>query len=324
MKYLLTSCLLIIFMFACTSQFHAMNWKQLNHFKGRVWSVTFSPSGKYFATSSAETSLTIFDQNFSVLWQTNDLIKEVASIAFSPDEEYLAIPKYKNETDVGLIDLNSFQAYHILSGHTDWVTCLDFSPDGLIVATGSDDASVRIWKKIGKSYMFHQQIPDHGASIANLCFSQNAKYLAVCGKNIIRIYQKEYDQYLPYQTITSDARFLNGLAFHPNKNILTVGAYNGTILVYQDNGISFVLNQRLKAHKKMVHSIDFTTDGYYMATGSWDSCIILWKRMKSQFSKIGELQEHKKQVYDIAFHPNGKILASGSEDNTVLIWQIQF
>jgi WD40 repeat protein len=94
--------------------------------------------------------------------------------------------------------------------------------------------------------------------------------------------------------------------------------------VYQDNGISFVLNQRLKAHKKMVHSIDFTTDGYYMATGSWDSCIILWKRMKSQFSKIGELQEHKKQVYDIAFHPNGKILASGSEDNTVLIWQIQF
>jgi WD40 repeat protein len=134
-------------MFACTSQFHAMNWKQLNHFKGRVWSVTFSPSGKYFATSSAETSLTIFDQNFSVLWQTNDLIKEVASIAFSPDEEYLAIPKYKNETDVGLIDLNSFQAYHILSGHTDWVTCLDFSPDGLIVATGSDDASVRIWKK---------------------------------------------------------------------------------------------------------------------------------------------------------------------------------
>jgi WD40 repeat protein len=301
-----------------------MNWKQLNHFKGRVWSVTFSPSGKYFATSSAETSVTIFDQAFDVLWQTNDMIKEVSAITFSPDEEYLAIPKYKNETDVGLIDLKNFQAYHILSGHTDWVTCLDFSSDGSLVATGSDDASVRIWRKIGQTYMFHQQISDHGASIANLCFSQNSKFLAVCGKNIIRIYQKEYDQYLPYQTIKCDARFINGLAFHPKSEILTVGAYNGTILVYKDNGSAFILNQQMKSHKKMVHSIDFTPDGQYMATGSWDACIFLWKHVKSKFSRIGKLQEHKKQVYDIAFHPNGKILASGSEDNTVLIWQIQF
>jgi len=324
MKYLQTSCLLIIFTFACTSQFHAMNWKQLNHFKGRVWSVTFSPSGKYFATSSAETSLTIFDRSFGVLWQTKDLIKEVSPIKFSPDEQYLAIPKYKNETDVGMIDLENFQVHHILSGHTDWVTCIDFSPDGSIVATGSDDASVRIWKRIGASFMLHQQISDHGTSIANLCFSQNSKFLAVCGKNIIRIYQKEYNQYLPYQKITSEARFVNGLAFHPKNKILAVGTYNGTILLYNDNGKQFDFYQRLNAHKKMVHSIDFTSDGQYMASGSWDSRICMWKHMNSKFSKIGELEKHKKQVYDIAFHPDGNCLASGSEDNTVLIWKIQF
>jgi len=324
MKYLQTICLLIIFTFACTSQFHAMNWKQLDHFKGRVWSVTFSPSGKYFATSSAETSVTIFDRNYDVLWQTNDLIKEVSAIEFSPDEKYLAIPKYKNETDVGLIDLETYQVYHILSGHTDWVTCVDFSPDGTTVATGSDDATVRIWKRIGSSFMFHQQMNAHGASIANLCFSQNSKLLAVCGKNIIRIYQKEYDQFLPYQTITSQARFVNGLAFHPDNKILAVGTYDGTVLVYKDNGKQFVLHQSLSAHNKMVHSIDYTSDGQYMATGSWDSQICLWKHLKLKFSKIGEFQAHKKQVYDIAFHPDGNCLASGSEDNTVLIWQIQY
>ena len=324
MKYFQTSCLFIIFTFACTSQFHAMNWKQLNQFKGRVWSVTFSPSGKYFATSSAETCLTVFDKSFGVLWQSNDLIKEVSAIEFSPDEKYLAIPKYKSETDVGLIDLDNFQVYHILSGHSDWVTCIDFSADGESVATGSDDASVRIWKKIGQSFMIHQQISNHGANIANLCFSQNAEFLAVCGKNIIRIYHKVYNQYQPYQTITSDARFVNGLAFHPNNKNLTIGTYNGSVLVYQNNGKQFELYQQLNDHSKMVHSIDFTSDGQYMATGSWDSRICIWKYVKTRFSKVGELQEHKKQVYDIAFHPDGRNLASGGEDNTVLIWQIHF
>jgi WD40 repeat protein len=324
MKYLQASCLFIIFTFACTSQFHAMNWTQLKEFKGRVWSVAFSPSGKYLATSSAETSLTIFDNSFGVLWQNNGLIKEVSAIKFSPDEQYLAIPKYKNETDVGLIELNNYQVYHILSGHTDWVTCVDFSSDGSIVATGSDDKTVRIWKRIGSSFMFHQLLSDHGASIANLCFSKDSKFIGVCGKNMIRIYQKEYNQYIPYQTIISDARFVNGLAFHPSKNILAVGAYNGIIHVYKDNGKQFKLFQRLEAHTKMVHSIDFTPDGQYMASGSWDASICIWKYVTSQFSKMGELKAHKKQVYDIAFHPDGKRLASGSEDKTVLIWTIQY
>ncbi|ETR73546.1 MAG: WD-40 repeat protein [Candidatus Magnetoglobus multicellularis str. Araruama] len=323
MKKIQTSCLIIIFLFACSSQFYAMNCKQLSHYDGRVWSVTFSPSGKYFAASSAETRLTIYDKSFNVLFQTDDLIKEVSAIEFSPDEKYLAIPKYKNETDVGLIDLNHFQVYHILSGHTDWVTCVDFSSDGMIVATGSDDKSVRTWKRIGQSFMFHQLITGHGGSIANLCFSQNSQFLAVCGNNIIRIYKKAYDQYILYQTITTDARFVNGLAFNPKDHSLAIGTYDGTILIYQNKGSQFILKHQMQAHQKMVHSIDFTPDGQYMATGSWDSQICLWGQLQSNLLKMGQLTGHKKQVYDIAFHPDGQCLASGSEDNTVLIWDIQ-
>jgi len=324
MKYLQISCLFIIYSLACTVQIHAMSWKKLSHFKGRVWSVSFSPSGKYFATSSAETRLTIFDHAYEVLWQTNDLIKEVSGIKFSPDEQYLAIPKYKNETDVGLIDLNNFQLYYILSGHTDWVTCIDFTLDSSTIATGSDDATIRIWNKIGSSFMLYQQISGHGASIANLCFSRNANFLAVCGKNIVRIYQKEYNQYVPYQTLKIDARFINGLAFHPNNKLLAVGTYDGKILIFQNKACQFKLFQHLNAHSKMVHCIDFTSDGQYMATGSWDARIIVWKQHRSKFSKSYELLEHKKEVYDIDFHPDGNKLASGSEDNTVLIWKLKY
>jgi len=323
-KLIIFACMLIAITTACIAQFRAVTWKQLSHFQGRVWSVTFSPTGKYFATSSAETRLTIFSEKWQVLWQADDFIKEVSAIDFSPDEQYLAIPKYKTETDVGLIDLKDFQVYHILSGHTDWVTCVDFSPDGSIIATGSDDASVRTWKKIGPSFVFHQLIEDLKFSVSNLVFSKNSDFLAICGKNTICLYQKQYDQYHPYQTIKIDTRFVNGLAFSPINNKLAVGTYNGSILIYKDNGRQFLLHQSLNGHKKMVHSIDFTPDGQYMATGSWDSQICFWKQSQSMFALVNAVSAHKKQVYDIAFHPNGHMLASGSEDNTVLIWRLKY
>jgi WD40 repeat protein len=34
---------------------------------------------------------------------------------------------------------------YTLRGHTSWVRCIAFSPDGALLASGSDDGTVKLW-----------------------------------------------------------------------------------------------------------------------------------------------------------------------------------
>ena len=72
-------------------------------------------------------------------------------VTFSPDGRSIAatINKYgRGRMELMMVklwDVQTGQDLVALKGHTDRVTCLAFSPDGLRLATGSDDKLVNVW-----------------------------------------------------------------------------------------------------------------------------------------------------------------------------------
>ena len=53
---------------------------------------------------------------------------------------------------------------HSIKKHTDWVTALDFSPDGVLLATGDRNGGVWVWEADSAQRIPHPARPPGGAS----------------------------------------------------------------------------------------------------------------------------------------------------------------
>ena len=202
-----------------------------------------------------------------------------------------------------------------LTSHTGVVTGVAFSPDGILLATGSVDKTVRLWDVASGAAV--RTLTGHSAGSWLVAFSPDGRLLATAGFHATaRLWDLATGASL--RTLTGHAGEVYGVAFSPDGILLATGSVDKTVRLWDVASGAPV--RTLTGHAGVVAGVAFSPDGTLLATGSIDKTARLWDVASG--APLRTLTGHTDYVPGVAFSPDGTLLATGSIDKTARLWDV--
>ena len=236
----------------------------------------------------------------------------INEIAYSPDGSQLAVASH---IGTWIYDTRTGAEVALLTGHTNKVLGVSFSPDGLTLASGSLDGTIHLWEvATGVLLRTFTGLP---RGVLSVSFSPDGQTLAGGSwGRIIRLWEVATGKSL--HTLVGHTGFVLSVSFSPDGQTLASGSEDRTVRLWEvATGKPL---HTLEGHTRSVWSVSFSPDGLTLASGSWDGTIRLWEVATGTY--LRRLKSHTDGVYSVSFSPDGQMLASSGVDGTVRLWEV--
>ena len=199
-----------------------------------------------------------------------------------------------------------------LVGHGDRIWSVAWSPEGQIMASPSEDGTVRLWRRDGKLL---RVLTAHQDKVSGASFSPNGKYLATSSEDgTAKIWTRKGEL---IKTLTGHQGRLWGVAFSPDSQLIATASDDRTVKIYTQDGREI---RTLTGHTNEVRNVTFSPDGKLIATASEDNTAKLWTR---DGKLIRTFTGHSDRVLNVKFSPDGKLIATASGDKTFKLWTLE-
>jgi WD40 repeat protein len=252
---------------------------ELDRHTNHVRAIAYRADGQRLFSGGDDHNIIVWDDHTSTpVEEKIKLPERIRSLSVSPNGRYLAVGN--TSSSVNFVDTYFPKLTRTLSGHFDSVSAVAFNHSGTLLATGSYDATIRLWNI--------DQIVDQPASSS-------------------------------FQTPSLELRHtykVRAVVFGHDDKWIAAGGYDGRLIVWQLDGNNIV-ERNILAHSEAIRTLAVSQNGQWLASGCHDGKIKLWNLL-DQWRPIDLPVASNVAIRTLAFAQNK--LLSGGDDGVMRIW----
>ncbi len=206
-----------------------------------------------------------------------------------------------------------------LTGHTGAIRAIAFSPLENLLASASDDRTIRLWDTTTGRVLY--TFVGHDGEVTTLTFSKDGRYLISGSRDrTVRVWDGAASNPNAAIVLSGPQSVILSLAIGPEGRFLAAGSGDQSVHIWdldypRDVGLSTLIG-----HTDRVRGIAYSPDGKFLAAGDNTGATYLWSMASGgtikKFPALGG------KMWGLAYSPDGQYVATCSEDDKVRIWDV--
>jgi WD40 repeat protein len=249
--------------------------------EGTIRDLQFNPNGKVLVASGGQDGAS----GKIVAWditKTNRIMevgKEFETLmaaSLSSDLQFFASSAASSSFKIASV--TNKEDTEVIKKHTNWLTSISYSPDGILLATGDRDGGLYVWESHSKQRLY--SLTAHKSKISKLRWKHDSNLLLSAGE----------DGEIIIWNMMNGRKLKSWKAHNPGvlsvdisiKGQVATSGRDNLVKIWDANG---KLQKTIKGFNDLPLSVKFNHDGSKLLTGDWLGNVKSWN--------VSDVKEHK-------------------------------